>query len=69
MKKSFIEVYDGVLPSDICDYIKSLFDRESMMEEENQVYETQTYSGINKGLVSAIHLHDEFTKKNNIKHK
>jgi len=25
--------------------------------------------GLNPGLVSAIHLHDDFTKKNNIKHK
>jgi hypothetical protein len=24
---------------------------------------------LNPGLVSAIHLHDDFTKKNNIKHK
>ena len=25
--------------------------------------------GLNPGLVSAIHMHDDFTKKNNIKHK
>ena len=31
MNKSFIEVYDNVLPDDICDYLISIFDREHMM--------------------------------------
>ena len=37
----------------------------SPMEKHSKAQE----KGLNKGLVSAIHLHDEFTKKNNIKHK
>ena len=37
----------------------------SPMEKHSKAQEKK----LNKGLVSAIHLHDEFTKKNNIKHK
>ncbi len=37
----------------------------SPMEKHSKAQE----KGLNPGLVSAIHLHDEFTKKNNIKHK
>ncbi len=37
----------------------------SPMEKHTKAQE----KGLNPGLVSAIHLHDEFTKKNNIKHK
>ena len=37
----------------------------SPMEKHTKAQE----KGLNPGLVSAIHLHDEFTRKNNIKHK
>ena len=41
MKNSFIEVYDNALPSDICDYLISLFERESKMGIMSGVTESQ----------------------------
>ena len=43
----------------------SAMEMETPMKKHSKAQE----KGLNKGLVSAIHLHDEFTKKNNIKHK
>ena len=40
MKKNFIEIYDNALPIDICDYLISLFERESMMVEMRGVVES-----------------------------
>jgi len=43
----------------------SAMQMETPMKKHSKAQEKR----LNKGLVSAIHLHDEFTRKNNIKHK
>ena len=45
--------------------VKQYEDKGSPTEKHTDAQE----KGLNPGMISAIHMHDDFTKKNNIKHK